>query len=117
MNEVAGILSGVCTHVFYYYPASWVTLPCVSWRESGNRLSASAGGQEHLAELTYTVDVWSTSEETNAGLAAQIDARMAAANFLRTYSADLFETGTRLHHRVLRYRVIADSAGNGYRRA
>lgn len=113
-ETVKELLSGVCGQVFYYYPASWLRLPCVAWRESGNRELARADGREHLTELTYTIDIWSDSAEKNAELAEMIQARLGAKLFMRTYSADLYETGPRLHHRVLRYRAVAGADGRIY---
>lgn len=113
-GAVRDALSGVCPQLYYYYPASWIRLPCVAWRESSNRELARADGIEHLAELTYTVDIWSDSAEKNAGLAADVDGRMAGIGLMRTYSADVYETSTRLHHRVLRYRAVVCADGKIY---
>lgn len=113
-GEVCEALKGVCTQVFYFYPASWVALPCVAWRESGNRELSRADCGEYLAELTYTVDIWSEAPEINADIAAEADRRMADIGFMRTYSADVFETSTRLHHRVMRFRAVAGADGRIY---
>lgn len=113
-NTVRGLLKGVCGTVWYFYPQSWVRLPAVSWRESGNREIAQADGQEHLAELEYTVDVWSDSPAENAEIAAKIDAQMASVRLRRDRSADVYDTKTGVHHRSLRYRCVADAAGNIY---
>ena len=48
------------------YTYIYFQLPVIAWRESGNREFAQAGGGEHLAELEYTVDVWSDSPAKNA---------------------------------------------------
>lgn len=113
-ETVKALIEGVCGQVFYFYPASWVRLPCVAWRESGNRELARADGREHLTECTYTVDIWSDSPETNAGVADEIVTRMASARLRREYSADVFETSTRMHHRVLRFRAVVDADGRIY---
>ena len=113
-DRVSELLTGVCPQTFYFYPASWAFLPCVAWRESGNREIAQADGHEHLAEVVYTVDIWARSAAENAELAALVDARLTAVRLRRTYSADLFETNSGLHHRVLRYRAVADAQGNIY---
>ena len=89
-------------------------LPAISWRESGNRELAQADGREHLAELEYTVDIWSRSPAENAATAAKVDAAMTAVRLRRDFSADLFESATGLHHRSLRYRCVADAAGRIY---
>ena len=113
-GTVRSLLESAGAQVWYFYPQNWVQLPSVSWRESGNREFAQADGREHLAELEYTVDVWSKSPAEAAELAGRIDARMASARFRRDWSADLFESATGLHHRSVRYRCVADAAGNVY---
>ena len=105
-------LESVCPAVWYFYPQSWIRLPCISWRESGNREIAQADGREHLAELTYAVDVWAKNPAEAAELAAQVDAAMASARFRRDYAEDLFESG--IYHRAMRYRCVADAAGRIY---
>lgn len=113
-DRVRDLLAGAAGAVFYFYPASWVTLPCAAWRESGNRELHQADGREHLAELSYQVDVWARTVEECRAVADEIERRMAGARFRRAYAADLFEAGTRLYHRSLRYRAVADGAGNIY---
>ena len=78
-NRVRTLLGSAGAPVWYFYPQSWVQLPVISWRESGNREFAQADGGEHLAELEYTVDIWSDSPAKNAELASGIDAAMASA--------------------------------------
>lgn len=113
-SKVKAALAGVCGNVFYSYPSSWTRLPCVSWRESGNREIRRADGAEHLCELIYTVDIWSGSPETNAEIARDIDVAMLGLRLKRAYSADIFETSTRLNHRALRYRAVVDPMDNIY---
>jgi len=113
-SRVLELLRSTGAAVWYFYPQSWTRLPAVTWRESGNRELAQADGREHLAELEYTVDVWSDSPETNAELAARIDALMAGIRLRRDYAADLFEPSSGFHHRTARYRCVADGAGNIY---
>lgn len=113
-DEVKRLMEGVCPQTYYFYPASWAILPCVAWRESGNREVFQADGREHLAEVTYTIDIWARSAAENAEMAQVIDSRMAARRFRRSFCADMFETATRLHHRTMRYVAVADAAGNIY---
>ena len=100
--------------VWHDHPQNWAILPAVTWRESLNRECAQADAGEHLAELEYSIDVWSGSAAVNAELAAKIDAAFAAMRLRRTYSAELFESAARVHHRAIRYRCVADAAGNIY---
>lgn len=109
---VKDLLESVCTSVWYFYPQSWIRLPCVSWRESGNREVAQADGREHLAELKYTVDVWAKSPAETAELSEKVDAAMCSVRMKREFSQDLFEAG--IHHRTMRYRCVADAEGRIY---
>ena len=113
-ETVRGLLESTGAAVWYFYPQSWVRLPAVSWRECVNREIAQADGREHLAELAYQVDVWSKSPADNAALAAKIDVLMTASRLRRDFSEDLFDASAGLHHRSLRYRCVADAAGNIY---
>lgn len=113
-NTVRSLLQSTGAAVWYFHPQSWARLPAVSWRESANRELAQADGREHLAELEYAVDVWSASPAVNAELAAKIDAALTAVRLRRIYSEDLYEAATGCHHRALRYRCVADRAGNIY---
>jgi len=113
-QRVSELLKSTGAAVWYFYPQSWARLPAVTWRESGNRELAQADGREHLAELEYTVDMWSRSPEENAELAARIDAMLASARLRRDFSADFYETASGCHHRTARYRCVADAAGNIY---
>lgn len=111
-NTVKGLLEATGAAVWFFHPRSWVKLPAVSWRESQNRELAQADGREHLALLEYTVDIWAKSPAEAQELAERIDAAFASARLRRDYSGDLFEAG--MHHRVVRYRCVADAAGRIY---
>ena len=113
-QRVKALLDGLGAPVYYFHPQSWLRLPVISWGESGSRELAQADGREHLAELTYAVDIWSDSPAENQSLAARLDERMFAARFRRDYAADLYDAASGLHHRSLRYRAVADAAGNIY---
>jgi len=113
-ERVKEILETTGCRVFYHYPASWLALPCVSWRESANRVFARADAQEYLTELNYTIDIWSRSAEENYDIAVRIDVAMAQEGFRRDMCADLFETNTQLHHRSMRYRAVTDAQGGMY---
>lgn len=112
--RVKALLEELDAPVFYFYPQSWLQLPAVCWRESGNREIARADGQPHLAELTYAVDVFSRSAAENQALSEEIDRRMMAAQLRRDYLSDLFDAKTGYYHRSLRYRCVADAQGRVY---
>ena len=111
-HTVKELLLSTGAAVWYFYPQSWVRLPVVTWRESGNREIAQADGREHLAELEYTVDVWAKGPEEMHALADEIDKLLTAMRLRRDYAADGFESG--VHHRTMRYRCVADAEGNIY---
>lgn len=111
---VMDALKTVGVKMFYYYPASWITLPCMAWRESSNRELARADGREQLAEIVYTIDIWSDSAEENSSIGARVDALMTQAGFRRSYCADHYEPTARLHHRIIRYRAVAGADGRIY---
>lgn len=113
-DKVKQTLNALGVPVWHDHPQNWTILPAVTWRESLNRECAQADAGEHLAELEYSIDVWSGSAAVNAELTAKIDAAFAAMRLRRTYSAELFESATRVHHRAIRYRCVADAAGNIY---
>ena len=104
--EVYAALVSTGYTVSYAYPQDGVSLPCVSFYEASNREHAQAGGSEFLTEVEYTIDIWSSNPETNATMALAIDVKMAALGMKRTFSYDLYEADTRIHHKTMRYRAI-----------
>ena len=113
-EKVKALLSGLDAAVYYFHPQNWLRLPAIAWRESGSRELAQADGREYLAELTYGVEIWSESAEANRDLSRRVDERMTSARFRRDFMADQFDPGTGYYHRSLRYRAVADAAGNIY---
>lgn len=111
-DTVKELLERTGAAVFWFYPASWVRMPCISWRESKNRELAQADGREHLAELEYTVDVWARGPEEAAALAAQVDGLLTGVRLRRDAMQSLFEAG--MHRRSMRYRCAADAGGRIY---
>ena len=100
--------------VSYAYPAAWRTFPCCAWRESGSRAYRQADGREHLTELSYTIDVWADAPGSLREASAMIDEVLDDEGIRRVASHDLYETGSRLYHRVMRYRAVVDAEGNIY---
>lgn len=109
---VKELLESTGAAVWYFHPQNWIQLPAVSWRESLNREFAQADGREHLAELEYTVDVWAESPAQAHELADRIDTVLASARLKRSFAQDLFDMN--MHHRVARYRCVADAEGRIY---
>ena len=104
--EVYTALTGTGYAVHYFYPQDGFTLPCITWRESNNREYAQADGNEYLTEVEYTVDCWATTPEETATMGAAVDVKMATLRLKRTFSYDLYEADTRVHHKNMRYRAL-----------
>jgi len=105
-SEVFTALSATGYNISYAYPQEGVSLPCVSFYEASNREYAQASGNEYLTEVEYSIDVWGYTPETNATMGSAIDVKMAALGLKRTFSHDLYEADTRIHHKAMRYRGI-----------
>lgn len=105
-SEVYAALKLTGYQIHYFHPQENSSLPCVSYYESNNREYGQAGGDEYVTEVEYTVDIWSTAPETNATMALAIDVRLAALGMSRTFSYDLYEQDTRVHHKNMRYRGL-----------
>ena len=104
--EVYTALTGTGYAVHYFYPQDGFTLPCITWRESNNREYAQADGNEYLTEVEYTVDCWATTPEETATMGAAVDTALATLRLKRTFSYDLYESDTRVHHKNMRYRGL-----------
>jgi len=90
-------------------PAAFAQLPCILLSETANEVFASADALPHLHEVEYTLESWAASLERTHALAAQIDEKLTALGFRRTYCCDLFDDGTQAHRRVMRYRALYDN--------
>ena len=104
--EVYTALTGTGYAVHYFYPQDGFTLPCITWRESNNREYGQADGNEFVTEVEYTIDIWATTPEATAAMAADVDTALAALRLKRTFSYDLYEQDTRVHHKNMRYRAL-----------
>lgn len=113
-STVRDALRSLDVPVWYFHPAGWSQLPVISWRESLNRRFAQADAVEHLAELEYTVDVWSDSPAQCHALAEEADGLLTALGLKRAFCGDLYDASAGVHHRNLRYRCVCDAAGNIY---
>jgi hypothetical protein len=105
-SEVYTALQGTGYSVSYAYPQEGVSLPCVSFYEANNREFAQADGNEYLTEVEYTIDIWASTPETTGAMALVIDDSLAALRLKRTFSHDLYETDSKIHHKNMRYRAI-----------
>lgn len=113
-QKVKSVLEGVCPEVIYGYPRGFTGGKLVSWRESASRCHAKADGREHLAELNYTLEIFSASPEDAFGLLDAVDGRMLDAGFCREAAQEQLEKDLRVSHITARYRALADNEGNIY---
>lgn len=113
-ERVRDALAGICEEVIYGYPADPAGRERVLWRESANRCHARADGAEYLAELNYTLEIFSPSADGAAALTDAADGRMRDAGFRREAAAEQFEGEIGLCHVTARYRALADGDGNIY---
>ena len=105
-EEVYEALSGTSYAVSYFYPQDNFSVPHITWYESNNREYGQAGGNEFVTEVEYTIDIWATTPEATAAMAADVDTALAALRLKRTFSYDLYEQDTRVHHKNMRYRAL-----------
>ena len=113
-RKVKSALEGVCPEVICGYPRGFTGGKLVSWRESASRCHAQADGREHLAELNYTLDIFSDSPESASELLAAADGRMLDAGFRREAAQEQLEKDLSVSHITARYRALADREGNIY---
>ena len=104
--EVFTALTATGVHVDYFFPQDARIIPSISFYESLNREQGQAGGVEYVTEVEYTIDLWALSPEANAALALTVDTNLAALRLKRTFSYDLYEQATRVHHKNMRYRGL-----------
>lgn len=113
-EKVRSALEGICDSVVYGYPKDFAGGELVCWRESENRRHAQADGSEYLAELNYSLEIFAGSPEAALGLFVLADEAMQAAGFRREAAAELYEPDAAVCHTSVRYRALADGAGNIY---
>ena len=112
--QVHRALEGICPEVIYGYPRDYTGGEVISWRESENRRHAQADGREHLVELRYMIEIFAGCAERAAELMEAVDARMQEAGLRREAAVEQYEKDAALCHTSVRYRALADVAGNIY---
>lgn len=113
-EQLRDALAGLCADVICGYPKVYTAGSLLCWRESGNARFAQADGQEYLAELEYTLDIFAPSIEEAHAMHASADERMLGMGFRRESSAEIYEQNPAVCHISARYRALADAAGNNY---
>lgn len=63
-----------------------------------------ADNEEKVTGFYIQVDVWSKNDYTD--LVERVKEAMKAAGFMKTYAADLFESDTRIYHKVIRFLYV-----------
>jgi hypothetical protein len=104
--EVYTALTATGTHVDYQFPSDARQIPSISWYESANSVKARADNAEYLTDVAYVIDLWGATPEANATLALSVDTRLAALGLERTFSIDMYEQETQVHHKSMRYRGV-----------
>lgn len=105
-TEIYTALQATGERVSYAYPQEGATLPCISFYEAANREFRQVEGREAVTEVEYVVDIWGTTPEGNMAIALSADTQLATLRMKRTFSHDLYETDTRIHHKSMRYRAL-----------
>ena len=113
-ERVRDALAGICGELIYGYASDRAGRERILWRESANRCHARADGKEYLAELNYTLEIFSPTAEGAAALMDAADGRMRGAGFRREAAAEQFEGEIGLCHITARYRALSDGDGNIY---
>lgn len=113
-RQVKAALEGVCATVVYGDPRGFAQTELIAWRESANHRHAQADGQEYLAELNYTLEIYASGAEAGAALLAAVDERLCALGLRREAAVEQFERDLRASHISARYRALADGQGNIY---
>lgn len=104
--EVYTALQGTGYSVSYFFPQTSTPLPRISFYESNNHEYGQAEGREFVTEVEYTIDLWANTPEKTGEMAIAVDAKLAALRLRRTFSFDLYEQDTRIHHKNMRYRGL-----------
>lgn len=113
-RQVKEVLQGVCAAVIYGEPRDAARSELIAWRESANRRYAQTDGQEYLAELNYTLEIYAPGAEGAAALLEAADAQMCSMGFRREAAVEQFEQEFNTSHISVRYRALADAQGNIY---
>ena len=96
-------LLGTGTRIFFQYPTSFATLPCISYFEVDNFGNLFADDVEAGSEILYQVDVWSKASTT--AIALVVDTIMTGLDFARSSATDLYEINDKIFHKAITYRL------------
>jgi len=105
-TEVHTALNGTGYTTDYQFPQGERTFPSITFYEADNSVDTRADGSEYLTAVSYIVDLWAATPETTAAMALTVDTALAALGLSRTFSTDLYEQDTKIHHKSMRYRGV-----------
>lgn len=80
--------------------------PRITFFEVTNFDANHADDQVYSSRMVYQVDVWSKINPDP--IAKEVDRILKSIGFARTGGADLFEDGTQIYHRALRYGITKE---------
>lgn len=97
--------AGNSARVDFFYPEAWDETPAViSYRLAG-RKDLRADDKCYTSLVTIYVDIWSRDPALVEDLSGRCKAALEDAGWIYdNFSNDLFEQGSRRHHRTERYR-------------
>lgn len=109
-STLVGLL-GSTDKIQFYYPNDFALLPIVTYQEL-NQYNADEDYYDDsvfAATSEIQIDVWVSSGSTST-IVKRIDSIMQGLLFNVDYSGDMYESDTKIQHRVVRYsrRITAD---------
>lgn len=88
------------------YPEDWPDGTVITYAGLNDAPERFADDREYISRLEVKVDVWDKQPAKTRSIAAQAITALYAIGFVRTYSADLYEQQSRLHHKAMRFRRL-----------
>ena len=93
------------TRIFFNFPASFKTLPVISYSENNN-FNQDDDYQDNFAKsdnLLFQVDIWCAPNTSTTAIAQAVSNVMESKRFNRDASIDMVEPGSGYVHKVLRF--------------
>lgn len=99
-------ITAVSDRVYFFYPESFQTLPCVSYYEITNRETARVDDEEYASEIEIVVDIYDNSSSTLSSIAISVNTAMQGLGFKRTASRDMYEQDTGIYHKNMKFTQV-----------
>lgn len=80
--------------------------PRITYFEMTNLDANHADDAAYSSRLVYQVDVWSKTNPD--AIAVEVDRLMKSIGFFRIGGADLYEDGTQVYHKALRFGIVKE---------